>query len=485
MPIGRIKSFIIENRFFVFLLVLTILIYSNSLTNNFVSDDFGTLDKTVSFLKNPLAELRSPEAASPSFYLTFPINYLLLGPNSLIFHLTNLLLYLFVILTVYWYLRTIPKERNLITLIFTLHPIHTEAVSFISARSYLIYSIFFLLSLGFYKKWVENQERGGLLFSFFFAALAFSFSPFAIVLPIMLAVTSFISKKAKRNWPILLIFLLLGLAISISLYFKGSSRYQTSLENIYGTAIPKFSVNISRLENIPVALATYLNLTFLVESPAFSHQNSTNLYSALAIALIFLTLLLRLKFKNPERFRLCLYFLVFSLVTLLPSLNPLTFNPTVADRYFFLPSLGLLVVAFLVVDSARKPLVPDRVWLIFLIVFISLLSYKTYQRNFDWKNEKTLFLSNLRTDFRSPYAHLRLGFISEEEKTFDEAEFHFRMAAALVPDLFAANLELGKIYTLKKEYGKARTYLEKALRIKSDDPETNAYLNYLNQKDPQ
>lgn len=492
----------------ILILLLTTSVYANSLTNGFVSDDFGTLSKAAAFLKNPLDELHSAEAASPSFYLTFPINYLLSGSNPLAFHLTNLILYLFVILFLYRYLSELyPRGKYWITLIFALHPIHTEAVSFISARSYLLYSIFFLLSLIYYSKWKRGGARHDFLLSLLFAALSLSSSPFAVTLPAIILTIEILYGNIKENWSRVFLFVLLSFVISFNLYARGLQKYTETTKDLFNSQGAKFSDRYNKILLLPTSAAAYLNLTFLLEKPAYSHQTQTNMYSATIISLLGLITLVLFKLKDQKRFRLSVFFLLFFFVTISPGLNPFTANPHVADRYFLLPSLGIISFFFLALDYAclsglagskqlkgiytrsnhSTPLMAGLslkgIFSLLLIVFlVTGLYYQTYLRNQDWRNEKKLFLANVKTDFYAPYPHFRLGSISAEERQLPEAEFHFKMATLLLPSFFAAHRELGKVYLLRKEFTKSRSSLEQAYKLNSSDFETNVFLQVLEDK---
>src|SRR3989344_1526911 len=84
------------------------------------------------------------------------------GPNPVVFHATNLLLHIANGLLVFAILRRWIDVRAalLCALLFSVHPLQTEAIAWASGRKDLLSAFFFLLSVLLYDLWLE---RGGRL----------------------------------------------------------------------------------------------------------------------------------------------------------------------------------------------------------------------------------------------------------------------------------------------------------------------------------
>ena len=99
----------------------------------------------------------------PLVSLSFFLDLQLWGLNPLGFHLTNLLAHLATALAVLALARRLSGDTlaaAIAGLAFALHPIHTESVTFISGRTDVLATLFFLLSLLGYARW---REGGGAL----------------------------------------------------------------------------------------------------------------------------------------------------------------------------------------------------------------------------------------------------------------------------------------------------------------------------------
>ena len=276
-----------RHRFLILSLLLTTAAYSNSLDNGFVSDDAGQMASTRIFSENPLLNLSHPQftlqQSTPPFSI-FALGYRLFGPNPFVFHLINLFFYLIVVLTTYHYLGKILSslDRDLVTLIFSLHPVHTEAVSFISSGGYLSYTLLFLLAISLYSKWLQQKKRFHFLIATLFASLSLFASPLAASLPFVIVLVELFFGNLKKNWKGVAIFFFLAILVTVPLFAKGVFQYRNVAENLYGRKMEDNSQEYSKIKFLPQSLAKYLNIFFLVESPAFSHQFETNLPAAAA-----------------------------------------------------------------------------------------------------------------------------------------------------------------------------------------------------------
>jgi protein O-mannosyl-transferase len=128
-----------------------------------------------SFHFDDYAMLASPQGPSswllqtrPLTQLTFWLNYLVGGANPLGYHLVNLLLHVAVVCLLYQVLRDfVPEEiAFMAAAVFAVHPIQSEPVAYIFARSSLLGALFCLLS---WRSW--NRDRTILAIVFFGAAL--------------------------------------------------------------------------------------------------------------------------------------------------------------------------------------------------------------------------------------------------------------------------------------------------------------------------
>ena len=139
---------------------LTFAIYGSSLFNEFVRWDDGLL-----ITENPAVREISPRSIAwvfshydpelyiPLTFLTYQFDHLIGGQSPFIYHFTNLVLHTLNSLLVFLFLYLLTGRKWLALfcgLLFAVHPLHTEAVAWASARKDVLSGFFFLLSLVMY-----------------------------------------------------------------------------------------------------------------------------------------------------------------------------------------------------------------------------------------------------------------------------------------------------------------------------------------------
>ncbi|MEO8759942.1 MAG: hypothetical protein ABI448_03555, partial [Bacteroidia bacterium] len=169
------------NRHILFIIfVFTMLLYSNSIKNNYALDDEYVTVTTPDHPNNPRIEkgikgipeifkTHYVESSSQSFeyrplvLVTFAIEYQFFGSNPHVSHFISVLLYAFTCMLLFTILAKLFKNYNiifslLVTFLFIIHPIHTEVVDNIKCRDELLSFLFGLCALYFF---IINREIKG------------------------------------------------------------------------------------------------------------------------------------------------------------------------------------------------------------------------------------------------------------------------------------------------------------------------------------
>ncbi len=148
--------------------LLALIAYSAILNSFFLSDDFALIGKVLEGDFSVTWGLEQGGFFRPLFIWSYVIDSTLWGTNPFGYHLTNIALhtvnsYLVFILSARLIRRNGHDPANAFRisvaagLIFLLLPSHTEAVSWISGRTDLMATLFFLTALIFYDSY--GQER--------------------------------------------------------------------------------------------------------------------------------------------------------------------------------------------------------------------------------------------------------------------------------------------------------------------------------------
>lgn len=464
-----------QNRSKILLLVVAVFaVYLNTLGNGFVSDD---RDLPLDYQKQTYWQ----KIFQPKTVYRIPIifHYLdsLGGLAPWRYHLTNLLLHAAATLLVYFFLsyRLSALTAFLASLLFAVHPLHTDAVAWIVSRSYLLFTIFTLLSFILY---LQSTTEGGALknrrrylLSLLFYVFAFE-SRWAepVIFPVLLLFYDFCFRHLKRTWQLIAPYVLLDLTYLLFLINAFQKRVAETSLTLSG------SVDWNNpLPQIPIAVITYLKLFIWPLDLTFYHEDLTvgplSFLLYLVLFLVFLSLIVYLYFKNKTLF----FFLALFLLSLLYTFTPLRIAWAIAERYTYFGSLGLAAVfASLFVPATKNTTVRT----ILLVIFTNLLllyAARTVIRNFDWQNEDTLWVATVKTSPTSSKAWNNMGDYYARQGDLNASLNAFLRATQLNPTYADAWHNAGNTLMLLKRDEEALAYFQKAAQYNP-----GLYQSYLN-----
>lgn len=489
--------------FITIIVLLSIIIYTNTLWNGFVYDDMDEIVnnqwvKQFNSIIEPCHRYRITETS------TFYLNYKLGGPAPSGFHLTNLLFHILVSVSVYflgWLLLKNPLPAFFAGALFATHPVHTEAVSIISNRQELLMMLFLLLSLILYIKVRESESLGktrrpkiwvffGLSLIFYFLATAAK--EVAIILPVLLFLYDFYflrnSKLGIRNslkWYIPY-FIIAGLFVLFSIsgprwHFSYPGLNVVSLGHSLSAGRSYASILVTQLRGF----SEYLRLLFYPDRlsadyyfPIYQSIIKPNIIFAILLlvsSFVFTVILFR-------RFKVISFGLAWFLINLLPVANILPKTFFVAERYLYIPSFGFcLAIGFLFWQMInRKPL--RILGIILFDVVIMFYSGRTMVRNTDLKSEQTLWSKTLMVNPMSVPAHANLGAALLNEGRLEESINESRKAIAINPSYTKPYYNLGIALLKLERYQEAIDNLSSAIRSDPKSYESHIALGAVFQK---
>lgn len=396
---GRLAGFIP----YALLALVTFALYANTLAGGFVWDDNLFTANQVYWrfdLRTILLSLANGLEYQPVRDLTFLADIALWGDRPFGFHLTNLLLFMATVLLVYrvaaalsarfvraeegWPAGLVPL---LTALLFAVHPLRCEVVAWVTQRNTLLATFFFLLALLWFLRYQEKKAAKFLLLASGAFLLALLAKATVVVLPLLLLLLMMPAGGSDRwpsgrGWLPLLPFVLLAGA--------GAALHLTIARQ---TAVISAAYYGSLAERVAVALQVpffYLQKTLLPrELTAFYAENFATVITApqtVAAALVLAAAAAAawlLRRRLPELLLGGGWFII----TLLPVSNLFATSPVVADRYIYLPSVGLaFLAAVLCYRLCRR--FKAAVVVGVLLVPLALL---TQNRNRVWHDDITLW----------------------------------------------------------------------------------------------
>jgi len=475
------------NRKFLFLslalIVLAgVLVYANSLGGQLVWDD-ETLVQYNPYIKDwshlPkifTSRLGSVAKEAGAFYrpvqtFTYLVDYSLGRLNVFGYHLSNMIWHILAALSVFGLIRMLFRDGKLsllTALLFVVHPIHTEAVSYISGRADSLAVFFMFLSFIFYLK---HSERGGILVlgamavSYVLALLSKEIS--LILLPLIFFTHYALKKPVNGKALGILIGTLIGYGLWRGLVI-GSATMAAG-------EVPPFFV---RLPGVFVALTNYFRLLIL---PFDLHMEYGGLLfrwsePKAVIGAVLLALVLFYTFRKKGEDPFFFFAVGWFFLTLLPSSNLFfAINAYMAEHWLYIPSVGffLIVARFLTkwYDAPKKRGLALAV-MTGLLVFFSIL---TVLQNRYWNNGINFYKRMLHYAPKSSRLYNNLAKAYHDAGKDSELIKILRSAIQLQPKNALAHNNLGNAYKGTGNFEEAiRSYQE---AIKIDPKHAGPYYN--------
>jgi hypothetical protein len=182
----------------VFLLVITVWAYTPVFNAAYVNwDDIGhVLDQkfvAAGDISVPSTLFQKADTANKTYVpltvFSFALERFFWGLDARVSHSINFLLHLWVVALVFFVGRRLGLSlmaAYVAALLFALHPMHVEAVAWVTARKDLLYSIFFLASLYFYLCFLEHGKAKHYIWTLLSAVFSILAKPMALSLPLIL-----------------------------------------------------------------------------------------------------------------------------------------------------------------------------------------------------------------------------------------------------------------------------------------------------------
>ncbi len=190
----------------ILIIFVAIVMHGPAVTDQFLSDDYDHVmfARTVHDWPSFLKILQIPGGTyRPVMNVSMTLDYLVWGPQSFGFHLTNLLLLVGIALCLYGILRRVTNRPRLAlfsSLLFVVFPSHHETVTWISGRTDLLAIWFSLLAMYALVRCRERVQIPWLALSYVAATLAYFSKEEAFTLPLLMAVLIVAALWERRRW---------------------------------------------------------------------------------------------------------------------------------------------------------------------------------------------------------------------------------------------------------------------------------------------
>ncbi|MBI5642763.1 MAG: tetratricopeptide repeat protein [Deltaproteobacteria bacterium] len=492
--------------FFV-LALAALLIYSNTFSYPFVFDDgmYIVGNRGVHALSN----FWPPVGTRYLGYLSFAVNYSLGGVDTTGYHIVNtfihvlngILVYLLVTLTFKtpWMEGAGIGDKKdaafalalISSVIFIVHPVQTQAVTYVTQRFASLATLFYLLSLVLYIRWrASGNGRWVYVLAVITTVSAQMTKEISFTLPFLIALYElmFFSGPCRKRFWYLIPFLLTLLVIPLSLLSPASGGLDLDVsENIREKQVQEL-VSLSPYQYFSTQLrviVTYLRLLALpvkqtldydyprIES-FFAPEALISFFFLLSIAIAAVAVFLRAR-RIKEPFLAIISLGVFwFFITLSIESSVIPIQDVIFEHRLYLPSVGAFMAASAVIVyllSYLKGKGAGFSVITMAVVALAMLSVPlgaaSYKRNLAWKDELTLWKDTVEKSPGKTRPHNNLGDIYFRMGRMDEAIAEFEAAKNLKPDV-KTFFNLGSAYYKKGRLEESIAELKTAIGLKPD-----------------
>ena len=516
----------------VVLVVVTIGLYWPATRHDFVSYDDGVYVTENSQVQGGLTwtglkwAFLNPVIGNwhPLTVLSHMLDCQLFGLNPWGHHLTSVLLHAVNTALVFLLFQRLTGafwRSAMVAGLFGWHPVHVESVAWVAERRDVLSACFGLLALIYYVRYAQNKTFLNTTSSVALAKedqrlgaatclgeamrrrkRSGDGSTFNYVLALVFFAFGLMSKAMVVTWPFVMLLLdwwplerfkvrgsgfkvrslvwekvpFFGLAVVISIV-------TFVVQNQAGTVTSIATLSLSeRAENALISYCRYLGKMFWPVDLAVFYPYSRHwpmeevlLGSGLLLGITVLCIMVR------RRYPFMLTGWLWYGGTLVPVIQLVqTGSHAMADRYTYVPSIGVLVMVVWGVYELTR-------WWRHQVMILSVAGGAaiilclgiTRQQLGYWQDSETLFRHALEVTDNNYLAHNNFGFMLAQRGQLDEAISHFQEAIWLKPDYSEAYNNLGFVFDKRGQLDEAITQYQEAIRLKPDDAEVHCNLGIV------
>jgi len=352
--------------------------------------------------------------------------------------------------------------------VFGVHPLRVESVAWVAERKDVLAGLFFMLVLLAYERYARRGGAGRYLVVALFLALGLMSKPMLVTVPAVLLLVDFWPLGRLRPAAIVDKLPLFALAAASGIATFAAQRAGAAVADV------RFVPVATRVANAAVSYASYLGKTLWPSSLAVFYPHRLGAIPGWQIggATLLLSALSLLAFLQRRRRPALAVGWLWFLAMLLPVAGLIQVGEqSMADRYTYLPSIGLLVGLAWTLPAAQPPgrtaAAVSRIAAV--AVLAALLAVSTLQARL-WQEGTTLFRHSLAVTSDNWLIASSLGAALYKAGFPQEAEALLRRAIRLNPLHYKGMTVLGDILADSGRAAEALDLYREALRIRPDYP---------------
>ena len=456
-------------------LYLAFQVYAPALSGPFVFDDTFQPYHTPDF---PNALHFWIRGVRPLLMFSYWINYRF-SQAPFGFHAVNILIHLLNSFLVFFIVRKLARRESpdwipaaFAAAVFLLHPIQTEAVSYIAGRSECLSVFFFLAAFAvfLYRRASEVSWPTSIAVLLLFGAAALT-KEHTLVLPALLLLTDyywnpgFSFSGMRRNWRL---YVPIALAAAGGLVYVAKVLTQAATAGFGLTGLTWYQYFFTECR----AFFVYLRLLVFPagQNLDWEYPISRNILDHGAIfGLAAILALAGAAIYFRRRHPLASYGFLVYLLLMAPTSSFVPIKDPVAERRLYLPMIGILLVAIAALARMR---VDRRKLAAALCGIVAVLAIATYRRNEVWASDVAIWEDAARKSPGKQRVHFQLAHTYYTDGRCADAIAQYAEAARLEQPDYGLLVDWGLAYDCTNEPDLAVAKLREAAAL---EPQAHVY----------
>jgi len=388
------------------------------------------------------------------------------GLDAGMHHLTNVLLHVANTLLLFGLLHRMTglvARSAFVAALFGVHPLHVESVAWVAERKDVLSTFFWMLTLWGYALYVRRPSGGRYAAVLFLFALGLAAKPMLVTLPfvlLLLDVWPLGRATAGRRlvWEKLPLLALATAASVVTFLVQQRGGTVTDIESL--------PLGL-RLQNVLVSYAAYVGMTLWPARLAAFYPYPASFPAWQVVGAFGLLVATSLLAWVVRRHGYLPVGWLWYLGTLVPVIGFVQVgNQALADRYMYVPLVGLLlVVAWGVPDvlarwPGRRLVLPIGAGLVIAACMVRARAQVGH-----WRDDATLWEHALAVTSGNHVAHNSVGNLLMRQGKVDEAAAHYLEALRARPGFSLAHNNLGVALAAQGRFGDALDHYAEALRL--------------------
>jgi protein O-mannosyl-transferase len=489
---NQIRTKAVNYKFLILLVILPLILYWKIISYQFTGlDDRQIIGNSYGFLsdfKNVIKAFEKDNFMSndgkgyyrPVQTISFMIDAHLGDEKPNVYHFSNILYHILTVIVLFFLLRKIGVRDNIsfyISLLFSVHPLFTDAIAWIPGRGDILAGLFCSVSFLTYLYYCETKNKLFFVFHSVSLFLALFSKEISVFLPVLIIIYyRFLQRNRYKTseW----FYFIIAWSFSICLFFFLRHTYLNSQE------LPSFKFFISNLPIIPIFLSKLIIPLGLSGMPLYDH-----LFSVIGLIIFLLSIVYIWRVKVGNKFLIIfgvVWFLGFIIPPMFVALSFTKVHSDYLECRAYLPAVGIFITLGVLLNEIIKGK-GDNILIKSFVPVIIIFSIISYTYSDDFANGVTFYSSLIKLNPNNANALSQRGSEYLISKNYDLALADFDNSINADPTVSDPYFNKGLIYHFMNDHVSSEHFLSMALKYDTLYPESGnlhelAYLNFSSEK---